>query len=79
MKRFNAIYRDDSKNNHLLKDGKIEATEVRFDIIAESDERALELIKKEGENPDDFDVEETTGVKDQMGRYLPESIKDARI
>ena len=79
MKRFDAIYKDDSKNNHLLRDGKIHATEVRFDIMAESKERALELIKKEGENPDDFDVEETSGVKDQMGRYFPESIKDARI
>ena len=79
MKRFDAIYKDDSKNNHLLRDGEIHATEVRFDIMAESKERALELVEKEGENPDDFDVEETSGVKDQMGRYFPESIKDARI
>jgi hypothetical protein len=63
----------------MLSDGKIYATEVRFDIVAESKERALDLIEKEGENPDDFDVEETSGVKDQMGRYFPESIKDARI
>lgn len=79
MKRFDAIYKDDSRNNHLISDGKIYTTEVRFDIMAESKERAFELIEKEGENPDDFDMEETSGVKDQMGRYFPESIKDARI
>jgi hypothetical protein len=79
MKRFDAIYKDEKKNNHMLSDGKIYATEVRFDIVSESKERALELIEKEGENPDDFDVEETSGVKDQMGRYFSESIKDARI
>jgi hypothetical protein len=79
MKRFEAFYKKDSKNNHMLQDGKIAATEVRFDIIAESEERALELIEQEGENPEDFELEQVSGVKDQMGRYFPESIKDARI
>jgi hypothetical protein len=79
MKRFDAIYKDDTKNNHMLKDGEIHATEVRFDIMAESKERALELIEKEGENPDLFELDETSGVKDQRGRYFPENIRDARI
>lgn len=80
MKRFEAIYTDNNKNNHLTnKDGEVFATEVRFDIIAESEERALELIEQEGENPDDFELEQVSGVKDQMGRYFPESIRDARI
>lgn len=79
MKRFEAIYKNDSKNNHLLENGEIYATEVRFDIIAESEERALELIAGEGENPDDFNLDEVGGVRDQMGNYFPESIKDARI
>ena len=80
MKRFEAIYKNDSMNNHLfLKKREPVATEVRFDIIAESEERAFELIEKEGENPEDFYLEQTTGVKDQMGRYFPERIKDARL
>lgn len=79
MKRFNAIYKDDTKNNHMLKDGEIHATEVRFDIIAESEKRALELIEQEGEKPEEFELEETSGVKDQRGRYFSEGIRDARI
>lgn len=79
MKRFDAIYKDDSKNNHLIKDGKVFATEVRFDIVAESKERAMELIEQEGEDPKDFELEQVSGVKDQMGKYFPESIQDVRI
>lgn len=79
MKRFEAIYTDNSKNNHMTKDGEVMSTEVRFDIIAESEERALELIEQEGENPEEFELEQVSGVKDQMGRYFPESIRDARI
>lgn len=79
MKRFEAIYKDDSKNNHMTKGGQVMATEVRFDIIAESEDRALELIKQEGENPEEFELEQVSGVKDQMGHYFPESIRDARI
>ena len=79
MKRFEAIYKNDSKNNHLTKDGEVFATEVRFDIIAESKERALLLIEQAGENPEEFELEQVSGVEDQMGRYFPESIRDARI
>lgn len=63
----------------IAPDGSVAATEVRFDIIAESGERAMELIEREGEDPDDFYLEETVGVKDQSGRCFPESIRDARI
>lgn len=79
MKRFEAIYKNDNKNNHLINNGEVYATEVRFDIIAKSEERALELIEEEGEDPRDFELDEVSGVKDQMGRYFPESIRDARI
>ncbi len=79
MKRFEAFYKDDSKNNHMYQDGEVYATEVRFDIIARDEERALELIEGEGEDPDDFYLEQVSGVKDQMGRYFTERIRDARI
>lgn len=79
MKRFDAVYKDDKKNNHIIRNEEIYATEVRFDIMAESEERARELIESEGEDPDDFDLEEAFGVKDQMGRYFKENIRDARI
>jgi hypothetical protein len=79
MKRFEAIYTDNNKNNHLTKDDEVFAVEVRFVIIAKSKERALELIEQEGENPEDFELEQVSGgVKDQLGRYFPESIRDAR-
>ncbi len=80
MYRFVAFYKHEEKNNHMLDaNGSVVATEVRFDIIAESEERALELIEQEGEDPDDFRLEITIGAKDQMGRYFPERIRDARI
>ena len=59
--------------------GEFYATEVRFDIIAESEERARELIESIDMNPDDFYLEETIGVKNQMGMYFEEHIRDARI
>ena len=79
MYRFYAIYKNEEKNNHMIATNGSVATEVRFDIIAESGERAMELIEGEGENPDEFYLEETSGVKDQTGRYFPESIRDDRI
>jgi hypothetical protein len=79
MKRFEATYKNENKNNHLLADGEVFATEVRFDIIAESEERAIELIEEQGENSNEFILQQVSGVKDQMGRYFPESIKDARL
>lgn len=79
MKRFEAFYVQDEKNNHLMKDGEIYATEVRFDILAETKERALELIDREGGKSSSFYLEEVNGVKNQMGKYFPESIRDARI
>lgn len=80
MKRFEAFYKNEEGNGQLLdSNGKLYATEVRFNIIAKDEQRALELISQEGENSNAFYLEETFGVKDQMGRYFPESIKDARI
>lgn len=79
IKRFEAFYKNDTKNNHLLKDGKIYATEVRFDIIARDEERAFEMIEEEGHNPEEFYLDEVPGVKNQMGKYFPERIRDARI
>jgi hypothetical protein len=80
MKRFEAFYKNDTENNHLLQDGKVFGKEARFDIIAESEARALELIDQEKEDSSKFYLEEMSGfVKDQMGKYFPESIRDARI
>ena len=79
MKRFEAFYKDDSKNNHMYQDGEVYATEVRFNIIARDEERAMELIESEGEDPYNFYLEQVSGVKDQMGKYFPENIRDARI
>lgn len=80
MKRFNAFYKKEQANGHLLDSkGKLLATEVRFDIIAKNEERALELIEKEGEDPNEFYLERTSGVKNEMDKYFPESIKDTRI
>jgi hypothetical protein len=80
MKRFNAFYANEESNGHLLdSNGELYATEVRFDIIARNEQRALELIDQEGEDSSEFYLEETSRVKDQMGRYFPESIQDARI
>ena len=79
MKRFEAIYKDDNKNNHIIKDGKVFATEVRFDIIAESKERAIELIEIEGESSEQFELLQVSGIKDQNGRYFNEGIRDVRI
>lgn len=79
VKRFEAMYKDDYKNNHMYKDGEIYATEVRFDIIARDEERAFEMIEEEGHNPEEFYLDEVPGVKNQMGKYFPERIRDARL
>lgn len=80
MYRFEAFYKNEEKNNYMLDaNGNVAATGVRFDIIAESEERALKLIEQEGEDPDDFRIERTTVAIDQMGRYFTERIRDARI
>lgn len=80
MKRFEAFYKNEESNGHLLdSNGELYATEVRFDIIARDEQRALELIDQEGEDSSVFYLEETYGVKDQMGKYFTESIKDSRI
>lgn len=80
MKRFEAFHKNEESNGHLLdSNGELYATEVRYDITARDEQRALELIDQEGEDSSEFYLEETYGVKDQMGRYFPESIKDARI
>jgi len=55
------------------------AFEVTFDIIAETEDRALELIEEEGSNPDEFYLAETNCNKTQMGRDLPEGISDAGL
>ncbi len=80
MKRYLAFSKKEEKNGKLLyPDGSLYATEARFDIITRDEQRALELIDENGEDSKEFYLEETSGVKDQMGRYFPESIKDARI
>ena len=76
MKRFEAFFTGPA-NQLIMEDGFV--LEARFDIIADSKERALELIEEEGSNPDDFNLEEINYHKDQMGRDLPEGISDARL
>ena len=76
MKRFEAFFTGPA-NQLIMEDGFV--LEARFDIIADSKERALELIEEEGSNPDEFYLEEINYHKDQMGRDLPEGISDARL
>lgn len=77
--RFDAFYKDDSKNNHITDESGNVITEMRFHIIAESDHRAMDLIEQEGYNPFDFYIELIGEAKNEMGKYLPESIMDARL
>lgn len=81
MKRFTAAYSDKNNTNQLrTESGQFYAEEARFDIIAESEARALELIAQQGENPEEFELSEvSSAAKDEMGRFFPESIRDARI
>lgn len=81
MYQFDAIYKDESKNNHMTDEsGNVVATEVRFHIIAESEERALKLIEKEGENPDDFQIDKIGLARKEMGRFFfNEAIFDGTI
>lgn len=81
MKRFEATYSNQNQNGKLTTEsGEVYATEVRFDIIAENEARALELIAEQRENPEEFELTEiSSAAKDAMGRYFPESIRDARI
>ena len=79
MKRFEAFYKNEEKNGKLMDGDSVYATEVRFDIIAQDEDRAMELINEKGEDSDDFYLEETSGVKNQMGKYFPEEIRDAII
>jgi len=78
MKRFEAFKKDQNSRNQLIM-GTGYAIEARFDIIAETEDRALELIEAEGSDPDDFYLEETNYHKDQMGRELPEGITFAGL
>ena len=78
MKRFEALKKDKNSRNQLIMTDGI-AFEVTFDIIAETEDRALELLEAEGSDPDDFYLEETNCNKTQMGRDLPEGISDARL
>ena len=78
MKRFEAFKKDKNSRNQLIMTNEI-AFEVTFDIIAETEDRALELIEAEGSDPDDFYLEETNYHKDQMGRELPEGITFAGL
>lgn len=76
MYRFEATV----KNGNYITDGeKTIAREARFVIVAESEERAFELIEQEGEDSGNFTLNEIGAAKDQLGRYYPESIRDARI
>ncbi len=76
MYRFEAI----QENGNYITDGeKTIAREARFVIVAESEGRAAELIEQEGEDPDNYTLNEIGAAKDELGRYFPESIRDARI
>ena len=76
MKRFEAFFTGPA-NQLIMKDGF--AIEASFDIIAETEDRALELLEEEGSDPDDFYLEEIDYHKDQMGRDLPEGINYAGL
>jgi len=76
MKRFEAFFTGPA--NQLIM-GSGYAIEASFDIIAETEDRALDLIEEEGSDPDDFYLAETNCNKTQMGRDLPEGISDARL
>ena len=78
MKRFEAFKKDQNSRNQLIMTNEV-AFEVTFDIIAETEDRALDLIEAEGSDPDDFYLEETNCNKTQMGRDLAEGISDARL
>ena len=78
MKRFEAFKKDQNSRNQLIMTNEI-AFEVTFDIIAETEDRALELLEAEGSDPDDFNLEEINYHKDQMGRDLPEGISNAGL
>ena len=71
MKRFIAI---ESDSNTITKDNEIWAREAKYDVVAYSEERALELIKKQGENSRDFELIYISEAKNKMGKYLNESI-----
>lgn len=80
MKRFEVFYKNREKNNCLLNsDGTVYAIEVAYIITAETEERALELLTEQGLDSDDYYLEQTHSVRDQMGNFYPESIQDARI
>jgi len=78
MKRFEAFKKDQNSRNQLIMTNEI-AFEVTFDIIAETEDRALELIEEEGSDPDEFYLAETNCNKTQMGRDLPEGISNAGL
>ena len=71
MKRFIAIPND--SNTIKIKD-KVLAKEAKFDIVAISEDIALELIEEEGENSIDFDLVYISEAKNQMGKYFNKSI-----
>lgn len=75
------VFHKNGSNDNLMTDeaGNVVATEVRFHIIAESEDRAHKLIEQEGENPDDFCIDKIGFARDEMGRFFEEAIFDARI
>lgn len=79
MRRFEATFTKKTENNHITAGGQRFAEEVRYVVTAKDEYRALELIAQEGEDPSEFTLEDIGAAKDQMGRALPEGVKDARI
>lgn len=74
MKKFEALPVEKKEANKLItNDGP--AYEVAYVIIANDEDRARELLEIEGEDPDNFTLSSVPGVKDQLGRYYPESIR----
>jgi hypothetical protein len=76
MYRYEAI---PENGNTLNECGKVFAREAQYVIIAESEERARQILEENGENPIRFELSEIGAAKDELGRYFPESIRDARI
>lgn len=79
MKRFEAFFKDEKKSNSLKMNDGQQATEAIFDIIAEDEKRAFELIEEAGHDVDDYYLDETNYRKNQLGRDYPEQLRDARI
>lgn len=76
MYRYEAI---PEEGNALIEGGKLYAREAEYVVTAESEDRAREILEENGEDSLKFELNEIGSAKDELGRYLPESIKSAKI